>query len=218
MFFNVGGPEILVIAMVALIAVGPDQLPGMIRRIGRFAAEARAVTSNLRNEFMAGIDEIADSVEEAKAEVEGTWLGTGSADDPVVPRGFAEQEKKRAAELDADADAREAAAAVGASAGGRLGRDDGPGADDGSSSNGSGGGRLGRSDDPMADPEVAAAVEPSAVDTQVVDAEPTEVAAAEPGPVDVSPTDIRPAESEAAVDDESVAHGDETSIGDGERS
>lgn len=144
MFLNVGGPEILVIAMVALIAVGPDQLPGLIRRLGQMAAEARAVTSNLRSEFMAGIDEIAESVEEAKSEVEGSWLGTGSDDDPVVPRGYAEKERQRAAELDADLDAQEAS--VGAAAGGRLGRDDG--AADDPTSNGSGGGRLGRSDDP----------------------------------------------------------------------
>ena len=58
MFFNIGGGEILVIAMVALIAVGPEQLPGLLRKIGRFLGQARSVTSNLRDEFMSGIDEV----------------------------------------------------------------------------------------------------------------------------------------------------------------
>jgi sec-independent protein translocase protein TatB len=86
MFFNIGGGEILVIAMVALIAVGPEQLPGLLRKIGRFLGQARSVTSNLRDEFMSGIDEVNELADPDK------WMGSGSADDPVVPRGYAEQQ------------------------------------------------------------------------------------------------------------------------------
>lgn len=86
MFFNIGGGEILVIAMVALIAVGPEQLPGLLRKIGRFLGQARSVTSNLRDEFMSGIDEVNELADPKK------WMGSGSEDDPVVPRGYAEQQ------------------------------------------------------------------------------------------------------------------------------
>ena len=86
MFFNIGGGEILVIALVALIAVGPEQLPSVLRKLGRFVAQARTVTSNLRDEFMSGLDEVNDFANPEK------WTGSGTDDDPVVPRGFAERQ------------------------------------------------------------------------------------------------------------------------------
>jgi len=90
MFFNIGGGEILVIAMVALIAVGPEQLPSLLRKIGRFVSQARSVTSNLRDEFMSGLDEVNELADPEK------WMGSGSDDDPVVPRGYAEQKQRPA--------------------------------------------------------------------------------------------------------------------------
>ena len=83
MFFNIGGAEILVIAIVALIAIGPEQLPGVMRRIGGFVGQARAMTAGLREEFMSGVEELSDAVD---AE---SWMGSGTDDDPVVPRGYA---------------------------------------------------------------------------------------------------------------------------------
>ena len=84
MFFNIGGGEILVIAMVALIAVGPEQLPGLLRKLGRSMAQLRAMTTGLRNEFMSGLDEVKDLADPD------AWLGEGTDDDPVVPRGYNE--------------------------------------------------------------------------------------------------------------------------------
>ncbi len=86
MFFNIGGGEVLVIALVALIAVGPEQLPSVLRKIGRFVAQARTVTGNLRDEFMSGLDEVNDVVNPEK------WTGSGTDDDPVVPRGYAQRQ------------------------------------------------------------------------------------------------------------------------------
>jgi sec-independent protein translocase protein TatB len=91
MFFNVGGLEILVIAMVALIAVGPEQLPSVMRKVGGFVAEARAMTTGLRDEFMSGLDEVNDLANPEK------WMGSGSTDDPVVPRGYAQDQSNGSA-------------------------------------------------------------------------------------------------------------------------
>ena len=97
MFFNVGGAEILVIAMVALIAVGPEQLPGVLRKIGGFVAQARSMTAGLRDEFMSGLDEVSDAANPK------TWMGSGSDDDPVVPRGYANKQRAQAS-ANGDAD------------------------------------------------------------------------------------------------------------------
>jgi sec-independent protein translocase protein TatB len=56
--FNTGPAELIVIVIVLLIAVGPEQLPGVIRSVGRWVSQARSMTEGLRSEFMAGLDEI----------------------------------------------------------------------------------------------------------------------------------------------------------------
>lgn len=78
--FGVGGGEFIVIALLALIVVGPEQLPGLMRKAGQTASQLRSMSNSLRTEFMNGIDQ---------ADV--TKWGKGSTDDPVVPRGFSQQ-------------------------------------------------------------------------------------------------------------------------------
>ena len=88
MFSNLGGQEVLVVAVVALIAVGPEQLPGVIRRIGRWVAQARSMTTSLRDEFMAGVDEeTGREIKQLTTNPEKWLRGLGTDDDPVVPRG-----------------------------------------------------------------------------------------------------------------------------------
>lgn len=94
---NIGGGEILVIALVALIVVGPEQLPGVLRKAGRYASQVRSMTSGIRDEFMAGIDEVDPT--KWSNDIEGR--GDGSAERPIVPRGYSdghdEMKKPRAA-------------------------------------------------------------------------------------------------------------------------
>ena len=52
---EIGASEILVIAVVALIVVGPKDLPMLLRRIGRFMAKLRGMAS----EFRASFDDMA---------------------------------------------------------------------------------------------------------------------------------------------------------------
>jgi sec-independent protein translocase protein TatB len=82
MFFNVGGAEVLVIAVIALIAVGPEQLPGVLRKLGRTMGQMRSMAAGLRDEFMAGANELGDV-----ADPDSWFGGAGRADDPVVRRG-----------------------------------------------------------------------------------------------------------------------------------
>ena len=85
--FNVGGAEVLVIALVALVVVGPEQLPSILRKAGRYASQIRNMSVGLRDEFMSGVDELNpknwDNEESAR--------GTGEAAKPIVPKGYAER-------------------------------------------------------------------------------------------------------------------------------
>lgn len=72
--FNVGGPEILVIALVALLVLGPEQLPKAMRTFGNAMSEIRKVSSGFQSEMRA-------AMHAAEAESEG-----GSRSDASSPQ------------------------------------------------------------------------------------------------------------------------------------
>ena len=56
--FNVGGPEFLVIAVVALIVLGPDRLPGALRQAGQFMTEIRNISNGFKVDLKAAIADV----------------------------------------------------------------------------------------------------------------------------------------------------------------
>ena len=52
--FGIDSPELLVIAIVALVVIGPKELPGMLRSWGRWMAKARGMVA----EFRGHVDEM----------------------------------------------------------------------------------------------------------------------------------------------------------------
>jgi sec-independent protein translocase protein TatB len=57
--FNVGGGELLVILLIALIVLGPQRLPEAARQVGRVVSEVRRVSSGFQNELKDAFD-VAD--------------------------------------------------------------------------------------------------------------------------------------------------------------
>jgi sec-independent protein translocase protein TatB len=49
--FNVGGGELLVIVVVALIVLGPQRLPDAMRTVGRVVGEVRRISSGFQQEL-----------------------------------------------------------------------------------------------------------------------------------------------------------------------
>ncbi len=49
--FDIGGTELLLIAVVALVVIGPKDLPNALRVVGRYTGKARAMTRHLRSGF-----------------------------------------------------------------------------------------------------------------------------------------------------------------------
>ena len=72
---GIGGFEILVIGLVALLVVGPKDLPMLMRRVGQFVAKARGMA----NEFRASFDEMArqSELDDLRKEVEALRTGQG---------------------------------------------------------------------------------------------------------------------------------------------
>ncbi len=54
--FDLGALELIVIGIVALIVVGPKDLPGMFRAVGQFVGKAR----RMAREFQRSMEEAAD--------------------------------------------------------------------------------------------------------------------------------------------------------------
>lgn len=57
LFLDIGMSEMLVIGVVALIVVGPKDLPGMFRTLGRFTARAKAMAREFSSAMEAAADE-----------------------------------------------------------------------------------------------------------------------------------------------------------------
>src|ERR1700761_3143694 len=71
--FDIGWSEIAVIAVVALIAIGPKELPGVLRMVGQWMGKARRMASEFQGQFqeamreaeMADLKKSFDEVKEA---------------------------------------------------------------------------------------------------------------------------------------------------------
>lgn len=65
---GIGGSEWFIIGLVALLVVGPERLPGLLRQLGKMVAKARGMA----NEFRASFDEMArqSELDELRKEVE----------------------------------------------------------------------------------------------------------------------------------------------------
>lgn len=53
--FDLGWSEMLIIAVVAIIVVGPKDLPGMLRNIGKFVGQAKRMANEFTGQFQEAL-------------------------------------------------------------------------------------------------------------------------------------------------------------------
>ena len=69
--FDIGWPELLVIATVLIVVVGPKDLPGMLRTFGRMIAKLRGMAGEFRSQFDEALREAElDEVRKAVSDVQ----------------------------------------------------------------------------------------------------------------------------------------------------
>ena len=61
--FGVGLPEMMIIAVVALVFIGPDKLPGVLRSIGKGLVQLKRATSDVRSTVQDEMNKIEDEIE-----------------------------------------------------------------------------------------------------------------------------------------------------------
>ena len=64
--FNIGFSEFMVIGVVALIVIGPKQLPEVARVVGRLLSELKRATQDLSGGLLEVTNEVKSSIEETK--------------------------------------------------------------------------------------------------------------------------------------------------------
>ncbi len=81
MFFDIGWSELLVIALVTLIVVGPKQMPFLLRTIGRYVGIAKKQAAEFQNQVEqaikeAELDDIKKEVTDLRNDLESTMEDT----------------------------------------------------------------------------------------------------------------------------------------------
>jgi sec-independent protein translocase protein TatB len=81
--FDIGWSELVVIAVVALIAIGPKELPGVLRMVGQWMGKARKMAAEFQGQFQEAMRE-AEMADLKKTFDEVKEAATGFAGDNVM--------------------------------------------------------------------------------------------------------------------------------------
>lgn len=65
---NISISELIVVLLIALLVIKPEQLPDVARAIARFVKSIRRITSKVKNEMNGLIDSVEQSNDERKHE------------------------------------------------------------------------------------------------------------------------------------------------------
>ena len=86
--FGIGLPEMIVIAIVALVFIGPKNLPGVLRSVGRGLEQLKRATNEVRTTVQDEMDQIERDIDlkdvrEAATDLKKDFDGVKSGLDPL---------------------------------------------------------------------------------------------------------------------------------------
>jgi len=86
--FGIGLPEMIVIAIVALVFIGPKNLPGVLRSVGRGLVQLKRATNEVRTTVQDEMDQIERDIDlkdvrEAATDLKKDFDGVKSGLDPL---------------------------------------------------------------------------------------------------------------------------------------
>ena len=78
--FDIGWSELLVIAVVAIVVVGPKELPRLLRTFGRYAGKLKRAASDFQHQFEdamreSELDEMRKALDDVRSTAESVDLG-----------------------------------------------------------------------------------------------------------------------------------------------
>ncbi|MDP6329439.1 MAG: twin-arginine translocase TatA/TatE family subunit, partial [SAR324 cluster bacterium] len=87
--FGIGLPEMIVIAVVALLFIGPKNLPGVLRSVGRGLVQLKRATNDVRTTVQDEMDQIERDIDlkdvrEAADDLKKDFDGVKSGMDPLA--------------------------------------------------------------------------------------------------------------------------------------
>ena len=97
--FGIGLPEMIIIAVVALIFIGPDKLPGVLRSIGKGLVELKRATSDVRSTVQEEMQKIEEDIElkefrESAQDFKNELGGVANKVDPLTLSKFNTEDQK----------------------------------------------------------------------------------------------------------------------------
>ena len=95
--FDVGFSEIVLIAIVAIIAIGPEEMPEMLFRLGRLVRQGKMFVGNIRNQYSEIMHEA--EVEHYRKKLDPKLLGEANADSGLTPPDIREIPLEKPADL-----------------------------------------------------------------------------------------------------------------------
>jgi sec-independent protein translocase protein TatB len=79
--FEIGWSELLVIGVVALIAIGPKELPGVLRSAGQWIGKIRRMAAEFQGQFQEALREV--EMADLKKQVDEATSGLDTKFDPL---------------------------------------------------------------------------------------------------------------------------------------
>ena len=67
--FGIGFLELCIICVAALVLVGPQKLPHVMRELGKFLVQMRRMTNEVKHSVQEATQELDDQIKQSKEEI-----------------------------------------------------------------------------------------------------------------------------------------------------